>query len=46
MVKGGGKATEREIGNTGYALFGIKSIEMNLCHYFPVREKTQLNLKQ
>lgn len=45
IVKGGGKATEREIGNTGYALFGMKSIEMSLCQYFPVREKTHLNLK-
>lgn len=36
-----GKATEREMGNTGYALY----IETNLCQYFPVREKTHLNLK-
>lgn len=45
MVKGDEKATEREIGNTGYALFGMKSIETNLCQYSPVREKTHLNLK-
>lgn len=30
-----GKATERPIGNTGYALLGMKPIDMNLCQYFP-----------
>lgn len=43
---GQGKATERELGNIGYALYGMKSIEINFCQYvssLPIREKTHLN---